>query len=537
MAGSAETNRGDQAEVVSFLANPESYPDRPSRIDRIETHGAMVFLAGDRALKIKRSVRFPYMDLSTLEKRRVVCAREIEINRLWAPDIYLDCVPITREHDGRLALGGSGEPVEWAVEMRRFPQSDVLGSIAEREGISTELARNLADAAFESHVKAPRAETRNGAERFATLSATIARNIAGVSAILGNEVTALFRMRAGAAHARAADVLDERARRGFVRRCHGDLHLDNVVMWKGRPTLFDAIEFDEDLATIDTLYDLAFLIMDFDYRGLRPAANVVLNRYLSRSREPLDLDGLVALPLFLGLRAGVRALVAAERAEQEQAAESGDGARRHAERACAYIRAALSYLDPPPPELVAVGGRSGTGKSTLAATLAPDLGPCPGAVHLRSDVERKALFGVRETDRLGEEGYTEEATARVYGALNSKAKQVLAAGHGVIVDAVFARENERQQLEAVAKKAGIALKGLWLTASPATMMERVAERRNDASDATVDVVRRQLEYDLGTFSPAWKVVDADGDAQATAQRAVLALARWPTAANGSEVMR
>lgn len=524
MPRTAETVADDQAEVAAFLSDPGSYPERPDSVDMIATHGAKVFLAGSEAWKIKRAVRYPYMDLSTLEKRRAVCERELEINRLWAPQLYLGCVPVTRERDGRLALGGDGEPVEWAVRMRSFPQSDLLGAIADNRGISSELARNLADMVFDSHVQAQRIEGPRGVERVTQLVTSVSRNLAGMSAILTPEKTDAFRQRAEQRLARAAAVLDRRAERGLVRRCHGDLHLGNIVMWQGSPVLFDALEFDEELATVDTLYDLAFLLMDFDHRQLRWAANTVLNRYLWRSQEPLDLEGLVALPLFLGLRAGVRALVAAERAEQEQSAPGReDPASSHTARAQSYLRAALGYLDPLPPKLVAVGGLSGTGKSTLAARIAPGIGPCPGAVHLRSDLERKALFGRGETDRLGPEAYTEAATARVYCTLMEKAQDALRAGHGVIVDAVFAKPEERQRIADIGVNAGVPLTGLWLTASPATLMERVSQRRNDASDATVDVVKLQLAYEVGPLSPAWKTLDAGRDVEATAAQAKAAL--------------
>ena len=261
--------------------------------------------------------------------------------------------------------------------------------------------------------------------------------------------------RAANALRHAAAVLNERAAAGFVRRCHGDLHLNNIVLWRGRPVLFDAIEFDEELATIDTLYDLAFLLMDLDKRGQRGVANVVLNRYLWRSGAELDLHGLAALPLFLGLRAAIRAMVTAERAQQEGA----DASVRDRQRARDYLQAANAYLAPCPPRLIAVGGLSGTGKSTLARELAPELGPAPGAVHLRSDLERKRLHGVEATVRLAPETYTQAASDRVYAVLYEKARDVLAAGHAVIVDAVFAEPEERARIEGVAAELGVPFPG------------------------------------------------------------------------------
>ncbi len=216
-------------------------------------------------------------------------------------------------------------------------------------------------------------------------------------------------------------------------------------------------------------------------------------------------------------------MVTAERAQQEQASENREAAHQQSERARAYLASALSYLTPPEPALVAVGGLSGTGKSTLAAALAPRIGPCPGAVHLRSDLERKALFGRKETERLEAEAYTKDVTARVYSLLMKKAQRILAAGHGVIVDAVFAAESERRALEEVAEEAGVKLKALWLTASPEILMNRVAQRRNDASDATVDVVKLQLGYEIGSLSPAWTTIDAGQDLEGTVKDAEAAL--------------
>jgi aminoglycoside phosphotransferase family enzyme/predicted kinase len=518
-ADRAQAPGGDQAEVIAFLADPASYAAAPERVERHETHGALVFLAGDEAWKIKRAVHFPYMDLSTLEKRKAICERELEINRRTAPEMYLCCTPITRRRDGGLAFGGDGEPVEWAVRMRRFDQSALLSRIADAGPLPPALARDLADAIYASHGAAP-PTAAEGAARFGRLIASVSQTLAGVAGALGAGRLKQLDERIAAQMHRAAAILDERAAAGSVRRCHGDLHLNNIVLWQGRPVLFDALEFDDDLATIDTLYDLAFLLMDLDIRRQRAAANVVLNRYLWRSGAELDLRGLKALPLFLGLRSAIRAMVTAERAAQQR----GRAQARRRDEANRYLDAALAFLAPPPPQLIAVGGLSGTGKSTLARALAPDVGPLPGAVHLRSDLERKSLFGVDEMTRLGSDAYSRAAGDKVYAILCEKMQHVLAAGHAGIVDAVFARPEERAGIERIAANLGICFRGLWLEAQPDVLLARVAGRSGDASDATPDVVHQQLAYETGAFSPAWTRVDASASPCATVEKARKALA-------------
>ena len=519
--GRTHAARNDQAEVVAFLGDPRSYPTKPDRVERFETHGALVFLAGEEAWKIKRAVRFPYMDFSTLEKRKAVCQRELEINRRFAPELYLGCTPITRARDGRLVLGGDGEIVEWAVRMRRFDQAALLSRAAKAGPIPPALATDLADVVYESH-RAAQAALRHGeAERVERLVGSVCTTLAALRGMLGAGTVQRFRERATGETRRCATLLDERASAGLVRRCHGDLHLNNIVLWHGRPRLFDAIEFDDDLATIDTLYDLAFLLMDLDRNGQRPVANIVLNRYLWRSDTQLDLRGLRALPLFLGLRAGIRAMVTAERAEQKEAGASV----RDRQSARELLGAGVAYLTPNAPQLVAIGGLSGTGKSTLGRALAPDVGPVPGAIHLRSDLERKSLHGVEETERLGPGAYTEEARGKVYASLRTKAREVLAAGHAAVVDAVFDRPEERAEIEAVAAELGVAFRGLWLGAPPRRLLDRVEARKGDASDATPDVVRRQLAGDPGPLTTTWVSVDAGGNAAATLAKAREGLAR------------
>ncbi|MFY9894546.1 MAG: AAA family ATPase [Xanthobacteraceae bacterium] len=503
-----------QEEVFAFLADPATHGGR--KVQRIDTHAASVFLAGDRALKVKRAVRFPFLDYSTLEQRQRACEAELAVNAPFAPEIYRGVVPITRQAGGKLAIGGSGAPVEWAVEMRRFDEKRTLDHIA--ADIDEALADALGRAVAAAHAKAPSV----GAEAWiAALGSYIDEHVAAFQQYRDRFPAAEIDALAGAsraAYARLVPLLRERGRRGFVRRIHGDLHLGNIALIDGKPILFDAIEFSDIIASGDVFYDLAFLLMDLLERGLTPAANIVLNRYLAQTRRTEDLDALAALPFFLSMRAAIRAKVTLARMERAHADERpaiGRAAR-------AYFVFALRAIAPAAPTFIAVGGLSGTGKTQFARALAPFLEPMPGAVVLRSDVERKALFGVGETEKLPAEAYGGEATVHVYGKLADKARRILAAGHSVIVDAVFAQPQERAAMAEVATSTHRPLRGLFLTASLATRLSRVGGRARDASDADAAVARMQERYNLGALD--WTRIDASGTPAATLARARAALA-------------
>jgi predicted kinase len=289
------------------------------------------------------------------------------------------------------------------------------------------------------------------------------------------------------------DLVARRVAAGAVRRCHGDLHLRNIVLLNGAPVPFDAIEFSEKIANIDVLYDLAFALMDLARQGLGALANRLLNEWLWRVSEVADAsheEALALLPMFLARRASIRAYV-------DSAITAVSGADNAPARA--YQKAALSFLRPAPPRLLAIGGLSGSGKTTLALKLAPDIGRTPGAVVVRSDVERKRQAGVALEARMPEGSYTPEASAKVYAAFMARAERVLRAGHSVVLDAVFAKPGERAAAEALAAKVGVPFQGIWLDVPKDVAQERMAARKGDASDATPAVVERQFGYDLGAI--------------------------------------
>jgi aminoglycoside phosphotransferase family enzyme/predicted kinase len=500
-----------QDDVLALLADPATHGGASDK--RIDTHAASVFLAGLRAFKVKRAVRFPFLDYSTLEQRKRACEAELEVNRLAAPQIYRRVVPITRDSDGPLALDGGGTPVEWAVEMRRFDERATLDYLADAGKVDAALADALGRAVAAAHAAAPMVEAEPWIK---ALAAYIEEHVEAFGAapdlFPADEIDALARA-SRAAYTRIHPLLVERAHRGLVRRIHGDLHLGNIVLLEGAPVLFDAIEFSPLIASGDVFYDLAFLLMDLTERDLKAAANRMLDRYLLATRRPDDLDALATLPFFLSMRAAIRAKVTAARLNQPTAGDKaaiGRTARK-------YFDLARQLIAPAPSLLIAVGGLSGTGKSALARALAPEIGAAPGAVVLRSDVERKALFGKDEHDKLPPEAYAPEVTARVYATIADKARRAVAAGHSAIVDAVFARPQERAVMELSAQALGVPLYGLFLEADIATRVARVGGRSRDASDADAAVARAQESYDLGALD--WARIDASGTPEETLARA------------------
>ncbi len=453
----------------------------------IETQISAVFVGADTVYKLKRAVRLSFLDFTTVAAREHFLRRELAINAAAAAEIYRGVVPITRGPAG-LELNGAGEPVDWVLRMARVPAADFLDVNPAR--LDGALLDQLGDMVAASHAGLLPAQVPD-------LAGAMRRNVEGsaraaLAVGLPADQVAAWRGATLAAQDGLAAMVARRAAAGLVRRAHGDLHLGNICLWRGHPVPFDALEFDESMATIDLAYDLAFLLMDLDHRVGRPAANRVLNRYVARTGDAALVR---LLPPFLSRRAMVRAHV-----------KGGD---------LGYLKAALEYIQPPPGGVVAIGGLPGTGKSTLARALAPTLGPAPGALILRSDEIRKRLAGVAPEERLGPAGYTADMTVRVAAALLDGVRQ--AAGHGVIVDATLLDPALR---DAVAAAAGAGFTGIWLDAPLDTLAARVAARCGDASDATVGVLQRLAAANPGPIT--WHRVAADDGALARCRALVRA---------------
>lgn len=508
----------NQEDAIRLLSDPAAFGAGTDHVDRIETHVSVVFLGHDRVFKLKRAVVFPYLDFSTPEKRRLACEAEIRINRRTAPTIYLGVVAILRQADGTLALRRAGEEggdvVDWVVEMRRFDQDTLFDRLARKGELTRALIEDLADRIADFHHQAEVCN-ESGAGGRAGTGMIIKSNAEcfgqSVSGILDSAKTdTLTRLSLHALDGvdGVGGLLDRRRDSGRVRLCHGDLHLRNIYMVDGKPTLFDAIEFNQAFSSIDVLYDLAFVLMDLDHRGLGRLASILFNRYFDNTGEGEERSGgLRVMSLFISMRAAIRAHVDMAQAESLSDPEQ---ARRRAGEAAEYLDSALAALAPRRPRLIAVGGLSGSGKSRMARELAPNVG---GARVVRSDSTRKRLAGVAWNERLSADGYTPEMTERTFKALFDEVTLALRAGFPVIADAVFAKPAQRRAVAEIAKAEGVPFSGLWLEAPPDVMARRVRDRKRNVSDADAGVLELQLGYDLGDID--WVRIDSSGSCEDT----------------------
>ncbi len=474
------------SDLVAGLLRPEAYPHAVERIDLVATHISWVLLTGEYAYKVKKPVDLGFLDFRDLERRRFYCEEEVRLNRFWAPELYLGVVPIALE-DGQPRVAGDGAAVEYAVRMRQFDQSLRLDHELEAGRLTEDDLRELAGEIATRHLEAERVGP--AAPLLAATKRLMWENFDDLAGELPDERFAALRRWTAESLDRQDSTLQERCSNGFYRECHGDLHLGNIVRLAGGIKAFDCIEFSEELRHIDVVADYGFLVMDLVARGRIDLAWAFLNRYLEIGG---DYAGLSLLPLYVVYRSLVRAKVAAIRRRAR-----GPGERRDEDTATLdhYSGLARAWTEPRRPVLVVMHGLSGSGKTWVSSRLMTVL----PAVRIRSDLERKRMFGLAETDAshsgIASGIYRREAGEAVYSRLFEHARTALAAGLDVILDAAFLDREQRERARRMAGDSGAGFTIIQAFAPVDVLEQRLARRAaagKDASEADLAVLRHQL---------------------------------------------
>jgi uncharacterized protein len=493
----------EQNEIIGFLNDPKSYGlPADGVVERFDTHISIVFLVGDFAYKLKRAIALPFVDFRELKDRHDFCQIELEINRRTSPKMYEAVIPVTRQNNGTFSFNKEGEVVEWLVKMKRFDQADLFENLAQEGKLTISEMEQLCTHIVDFYMKAEIDIVHGG-------SSAMKRAFAGhykafdncPDHVLSKDLIVQLQERIEDEIAKQKGLLQDRQKTGYVRHCHGDLHLRNICIFQGEITLFDAIEFEPDYAIIDIFYDFVFLLMDLCHRHLWHLANALMNRYLGLTG---DVAALNLLPLFMASRSAIRTHVNAF-ASQNQLTDQDR--LRFETNAQNYLDEALSYLKPVQAKLIVVGGLSGSGKSVLAQKIAPEIGRMPGAFIARTDLIRKRLMKTKPEEKLSEYGYLPDVTAHTYNTLYVEVRLALNAGQSVIVDGVFAKAEEREMLKNIAMALDVPLIGIWLECEQSILKERVRLRKNDPSDADETIVEKQSNYDLGEV--AWTKIDTN----------------------------
>lgn len=484
----------EQQALIQALQNPACYNHAVTQLTMMETHISWVILTGEYAYKIKKGVDFGFLDYSSLEKRHSQCEAELRLNRRTSPQLYLDVVPI----------GGSASApqlfqqpaIEYAVKMRQFPQTALLSRLLSEGKLTEDNILGLADqiATFHSQVDVAADDSSYGTPD--RVFYPVNENFEQIRALI-NDDHVQQRLDVLEQHNRRffeqhREHFKQRKQNGFIRDCHGDLHLNNILLLEGEPMLFDCIEFNPNLRIIDVINEMAFLVMDLELNQRADLANLLLNRYLERNG---DYEGLRLMPFYLGYRAMVRAKVALLGLDPKQ--QDDEQQRAIMDTFLSYLALAEKYAQPAKPQLLITHGLSGSGKTTVSEQLLNE----PGVIRLRSDVERKRLFGLDSKDNSqsapGKGLYTREASRRTYDYLLQLGEAALSGGYTVIVDATFLQQEERLRFRQLAERLHIPFTLLHFQADTDTLQQRVQQRLQqgtDASEADTMVLQQQLEY-------------------------------------------
>lgn len=508
----------DQSALIAALSSPAAYGLKSSQKIMVkETNISNVFLTGRKAYKLKRGVKYPYVDYSTPEKRLAACQKELAICERFAPGLCFGIEEVVSDKKGRLFIRSAcsdknAEVVDYLLAMHEFAEDMLFENMVERGDLDRFEMMDTAEKIFDLHQSAEVIMSRNPVD---IIRGRIYENNAMIRCFVpdifdAEDVDELENLQLEALE-KNRELLLQRQTEGKIRWCHGDLTLRNLAMWNGQVTPFNPIEFYDDLTQIDTLYDFAFLLVEMESKGQRRLASILFNHYLALSA---DWNGIPVLPLFLSCRAAVNAYVFAQRSSEiKDKHESSLMANR------AYEQLVISkrFLMRPKPVLVACGGLSGSGKSRIARESAPFIGNPPGAVIVRDDVLRKNMLNAGLEEHLDTAEYTPELENKVFEQLCAECRRVLVAGRPVVADALFHNEDQRRAIEDLAREMNVDFQGLWVDAPLDVRIERVASRKRNPSDVkTADELRKQLDVNVGEIT--WDKIDTSGDRMATLTR-------------------
>lgn len=493
MESTSHYDSESQHTLIEALCDPARYAHPVRAIELLETHISYVILTGPFAYKIKKPVDLQFLDFSTLEKRRHYCHEEVRLNRRLAPQLYLDVMPIAGSVDAP-TVGGPEPAIEYAVRMRQFPQDVLLDRLLAQGAVLPAHIDDLARQVAEFHARVAVADAASPFGTPEQVHQPVQENFRQIGEHIRSpeDRAALAGLQAWTEREYAARLSDFRRRkeRGFVRECHGDMHAGNMVLLDDRITVFDCIEFSENLRWIDVMNEAAFLVMDLSDRGRPDLAHRFLNAYLESTG---DYAGLGVLRYYLVYRALVRAKVTAIRLQQEGV--DPDSRERMWARFRGYLHLARRYTEAPAPLFIITCGLSGSGKTTITQPLLESL----GAIRLRSDVVRKALFGLAPEARSGSglAGglYAPDASARTYQTLGQLAHTVVSAGHSVILDATFLKHAQRDAVRRLATDLGVPFRILYFAAPEDVLRTRISRRAaeaRDASEANLTVLENQI---------------------------------------------
>jgi aminoglycoside phosphotransferase family enzyme/predicted kinase len=476
--------------LIAALQNPALYPHPVESFQVIETHISWVVLTGPFAYKIKKPVNFGFLDFTNLSDREHFCNEELRLNQRLTEGLYLEVLPITGSAEAP-AINGSGPVIEYALKMRQFPQSQLLGEVQGRGELTTDHIDALATQIAQFHLNAPRVPLEHPLGTAAAIMAPVTQNFEQIRPMLSDKADLLqldaLQAWAEASFERLQPLFERRKTEGFIRECHGDIHLGNATLLDGNVVLFDCIEFNEPFRLIDVTADAAFLAMDLEDRGLKPLSRRFVSAWLEQTG---DYDALEILNFYKAYRAMVRGKVGLFRLGQEESAVQRAVILRQYR---AYAALAESYSAIPSRLLAITHGVSAVGKSHVAMRLVEAL----GAIRLRSDVERKRLFGEQDSEAQGQLSagiYSQDASAATYERLHQLADAALRAGFPVVIDATYLKQTQRQAAWDVAQETGAPFLILDCQAPDTVIASWLAQRQaagQDPSDATLDVVKAQ----------------------------------------------